>query len=333
MKLVLLTADNLPSSIDELRRAPATADVAALLPTLAATRPPERSLLRRLESAPIRPPGIKLAHPHDYADRSRKEVHFAIHDRFFGVFRASGAAPELFAHAVLVGYRDILREVLACGTTLNDEQWGDLRWGLEEAIRFAGGVPGLDPQSLPPPAGGIAPRDPHRRWRVGHHAFFPLIQAVAVGLNCFQTAVLSEDEQTAAEALRFATAAMRASASAMRFASDFPPPDYGGAVRRAMAPPYLEVGLSGVMSEDHVQLIHCFHGLRELLPTLRGQLVELRDRFIDVVETAYEAHKGVCSRFDGDRIVSLRMSNTSTASAVDVLDQLEASRLKILRSP
>ena len=331
MKLVLLTADNLPRSAGELRSAPATADVAALVPKLATTRPAERSLLEWLAPAPVRPPGVKVAHPDDVADRSRKEEHFAIHDQFFGVFRALGTAPELFAHAILVGYRDILREVLESGTSLTDEQWGDLRWGLEEAIRFAAAVPGLDRRPLPPPPAGRVRPDPHRRWRVGHHAFFPLIQSVVVGLNCFETALLAEDERAAAEALRFATAAMSASASAMRFASDFPPAQYGGVVRRAMAPPFLPVGLSGVMSEDHVQLIRCFHALHELLPTLTGELAELRDRFVDVVETVYVAHTGVCARFEGDHIVSLRMSDSSSATAVDVLVQLRKSRLKILR--
>lgn len=332
MKLVLLCAESLPASRRDMVSTPATADVAAVAGLLAPGQPTEAELLARLDLTPVRPPGVKLARPDLVADRSRRDEHFAIHDRFFGVFRADGEAPELFAHGLLVGYRDILREALRCGTTLTAEQWGDLRWGLEEAVRYATGAPPADPRPLPPPT-GTGRRDPHRRWRAGHHAFFPLIQAVVVGLSCLQSAVVDADEATAAEALRFAAASMRASAAAMRFAADFLPAEYAGAVRVAMAPPYLPVGLSGVMSEDHVRLVHFFHALREIVPGRHGELPELRDRFVDVVESAYEAHIGVCSRFDGDQIVSLRMSRTSTATAVGVLDQLERSRLKTLRSP
>jgi hypothetical protein len=335
MKLVLLAADSLPRTIGELRRDPASAEAeagaGAIAAALAEAIMPAAVMLERLASIPVRPPGVKIARPDYGTPRSRKDVHFAIHDRFFGVFRACGDAPELFAHAVLVGYRDVLREALDCGTTLSEALWGDLRWGLEEAIRFAYGVPPRQPRPLPPPV-GTGRRDPHRRWRAGHHAFFPLIQAVVVGLNCFQSAILDDDMPVAAGSLQFATAVMRASSSAMRFAADFLPAEYAAMVRIAMAPPYLPVGLSGVMAEDHVRLIRCFHELREILPGIPAELRVFRDSFIEAVDAAYAAHSGVCARFGGEHIVSLRMSQGSSGSAVGVLAQLRKSRLKALRS-
>jgi hypothetical protein len=333
MKLVLLAVDNLPRTVYELRWAPATTHVATVTPAIAAGYPDEHELLEQLAAIPVRPTGVKIARVEPFGERTRREEHFAIHDGFFGVFRASGEAPELFAHAVLVGYRDILREALSYGTTLGPVEWGDLRWGLEEAIRYATGAAPKNPRPLPVPTPAPkAHRDPHRRWRAGHHAFFPLIQSIVVGLSCFKNALLDGAEPAAGDALRFAAATMRASASAMRFAADFVPAEYAGMVRPAMAPPYLPTGLSGVMSEDHERLVRSFRELRELFPLLHGDLRRLRDEFVDVVDNVYEAHKHVCGRFDGDRVVSLRMNRSSSESAVGVLDQLQKARLKLLRT-
>src|SRR5262249_46051999 len=77
MRLVLLPAESLPRSMRELRSAPATAEVAALAPVLTGPLQAETALLDLLESIPVRPPGVKLAHPEQAAYRSRKDEHFA----------------------------------------------------------------------------------------------------------------------------------------------------------------------------------------------------------------------------------------------------------------
>ncbi|MET8846904.1 hypothetical protein [Amycolatopsis sp. NPDC004625] len=331
MKLVMLRPAFLPADVGSLRSGPVTGAVAELGPLVATRALADADLLARLAAVPVRPAGTKLDRSAFTGVLNRKEQHFAVHDGFFGVFRATDAATELLAHCALVGYRTILREATRCGTTLDDEQWGRLRHGIEAVIAYALGLPLGEPRPAAAPA-GTAPLDPHRRWRSGHHVFFPLIQGIVLGLGCFQSALNAGRAEDAGEALAFATAAMSASRDAMRFAADFPSGDYRGAVRPAMAPPHLPVGLSGVMSEDHDLLIRRFRELREVFPTLTGPLVARREGFITAVEATYDAHKQVCARFDGDHVVSLRMSASSSAKAVGVLEQLERSRLTTLRS-
>ncbi|NUR28130.1 MAG: hypothetical protein HOV83_20195, partial [Catenulispora sp.] len=289
MKLVMLRPAYLPTDVSSLRSGPVTEAVAGLGPLVAARALSDVELLARLDAVPTRPAGIKLDRSAFTGTLPRKEQHFAVHDGFFGVFRAADAATELLAHCTLVGYRTVLREAFRCGATLNDEQWGRLRHGIEAGIAYVLGLPVGEPRPAPVPA-ATAPLDPHRRWRSGHHVFFPLIQHIVLGLSCFQTAVNAGDVDAADEALAFATTVMYASGDAMRFASDFRSADYGGAVRPAMAPPYLPVGLSGVMSEDHDLLIRRFRELREVFPTLEGRLAARREEFITAVEATYDAH-------------------------------------------
>ncbi|WP_194905547.1 hypothetical protein [Catenulispora rubra] len=331
MKLVMLRPVYLPGDVASLRSGPVTDAVAELGPLVATRALSDVELLARLERIPIRPAGIKIDRSAFSDGLPRKERLFAIHDGFFGVFRATDATTELLAHCVLVGYRTMLREAARCGTTLDDAQWGRLRHGVEATIAYLLGLPIGEPQPAVVPTGTVA-LDPHRRWRSGHHVFFPLIQAIVLGLGCFQAAVNDGQTEEADEALAFATVVMTASGDAMCFASDFQPQHYGGAVRPAMAPPYLPVGLSGVMSEDHDLLIRRFRELREVFPTLQDRLVPRREAFITAVEGTYDAHKQVCAKFDGEHVVSLRMSTDSSAKAVGVLEQLERSRLNTLRS-
>lgn len=331
MKLVMLRPVYLPSDIAALRSLPVTGAVAELGALVATRALDEADLLALLERVPIRPPGIKIDRSAFTGDLPRKERLFSVHDGFFGVYRAADATPELFAHSVLVGYRTLLREAARCGTTLDAAQWGQLRHGIEATVAYLLGLPLGEPRPVPAPS-GTAPLEPHRRWRSGHHVFFPLIQAIVLGLGCFQAAVNAGQIEEADEALAFATVVMTASSDAMCFASDFEPEHYSGAVRPAMAPPYLPVGLSGVMSEDHDLLIRRFRELREIFPTLPQALLPRREAFIAAVEDTYDAHKRVCAKFDGEHVVSLRMSADSVAKAVGVLEQLERSRLNTLRS-
>ena len=331
MKLVMLRPAFLPADTGSLRSGPVSEAVAELGELVAARALDDTELLARLDTVPVRPAGIKLDRSSFTGVLARKEQHFAVHDGFFGVFRATDAATELLAHCALVGYRTALREAARCGTTLDEQQWGRLRHGIEATLAYVLGLPIGAPRPAPVPR-GTAPLDPHRRWRSGHHVFFPLIQAIVLGLGCFQSALNAGRLDTAEEALDFAAVVMTASRDAMRFASDFPPEAYRDAVRPAMAPPYLPAGLSGVMSEDHDLLIRRFRELREVFPALTGPLTARREEFIRAVEGTYDAHEGVCAKFDGEHVVSLRMSASSAAKAVGVLEQLKQSRLTTLRS-
>jgi hypothetical protein len=189
------------------------------------------------------------------------------------------------------------------------------------------GVPG----SAPVPVGRRV-RDPHARWRAGHQVFFPLVQATLVGLRCFVSAVLDGSEPDACDSIGFATDVMQASARALEFAADFAPGSYSGDVRPSMTPPGTPQGLSGLMSADHHEMVRLFQQLRPVAAVLDPAARRLYDDFVDTVEQTYQAHVHVCTRFRGDRIVSLRMSHASSMSASAVLEQLGATRVKALRS-
>ena len=63
---------------------------------------------------------------------------------------------------------------------------------------------------------------------------------------------------------------------------------------------------------------------------LSADLRRLYDRFIEAVESTYLAHRHVCVRFRGDRVVSLRMSHSSSMTAADVVEQMGKARVQVL---
>src|SRR5204862_471760 len=81
--------------------------------------------------------------------------------------------------------------------------------------------------------------DPLRRWRVGHHVFFALIQSLVVTFHWFSSAIAAADLDAAQAALELAATLMWGSAAAFRFAGDFPPEEYDEVVRPSMMPPNL----------------------------------------------------------------------------------------------
>lgn len=328
MKQLLLFPDDLPVTVADTRAAPSH----AVLRLAAALRGGAgcADLAAVLDDTPARPDGVKIER-WAWRERSRRTEQFAILDTFFGVLRVSADTAAMFGHSAAVAYHALLTDVARGGTDLPRAQWNQLRWGLETIARFC-----TDGERARPPDGPVpvatAQRDPHLRWRVGHQVFFPLVQATVVGLRCFLSAVLDDDFDTAAEALRFADDVMLASGRALEFAADFDPADYARAVRPSMTPPGTAQGLSGLMSADHHVMVGLFQKVVPVAAVLDPQLRTSYDRFVDTVETTYQAHQHVCVRFRGDHVVSLRMNHSSSLTAVDVLAQLGATRVKGLSS-
>ena len=189
------------------------------------------AMLAHLQRLPLRPEGVKLDR-WEWHEVTRRTEQFAVLDRYFGISRTAADAREMFGHCAAVAYRALLDDTTLFGTDLTPEHWNELRWGLQQAIRFGvGAEPAAAPPTSPVP-GGMWHRDAHRRWRTGHQLFFPLVQAILVGLRCFASAVLAGDRPAARESMRFATDVMLASARALQFAADFPPDTYGSAVAR-----------------------------------------------------------------------------------------------------
>jgi hypothetical protein len=328
MRQLLAFPHDLPGTLAEATdsASPAVREIAAAL--RAGVRDQE-AVLGALRALPVRPPGAKLDR-WEWHSRSRRADQFAILDQFFGVSRATAATGELFAHAAAVAYRAMLDDALRSGTGLSDAQWSELCWGLESIIQFCAAAPSPARPTGPAPRGDRA-RDPHLRWRTGHQVFFPLVQAALVGLRCFVCGVLDDAPDQAAEALRFASGVMQASARALEFAADFSPESYAADVRPSMTPPGTKIGLSGLMSADHHDMVVHFQQVRPIRAVLHGELGLAYDHFVDTVAATYDAHRHVCSRFNGDRGVSLRMNDASSTTAAGVLEQLAAARVRMLR--
>jgi hypothetical protein len=328
MRQVLALPGDLPGTFAEARHSagPAVREIAA---ALAAGARDQETMPDALRALPLRPPAAKLER-WEWHSRSRRARQFAILDQFFGVTRATSATGELFGHAAALAYRTMLEDAQRSGTGLNDAQWNELCWGLETIIQFCAAAP-------PParPAGraprGRAPRDPHLRWRTGHQVFFPMVQAILVGLRCFVSAVLDDASEEAAQALAFASRIMCASARALEFAADFTPHSYATSVRPSMTPPGTKMGLSGLMSADHHEMVVHFQQVRPIQAVLRGELSLAYDRFVDTVTQTYQAHRHVCTRFNGDQMVSLRMNDATSMTAAAALEQLAAARVRMLR--
>ncbi len=321
---------DLPGNVHDLRSTAPSRHVRTLADALAAGGADPRALLALVRDMPMRPDTVKLDR-WEWHPATRRSEQFSVLDSFFGVSRAAAGSREMFCHAAAVGYRGLLADTVEFGTDLQPAQWNELRWGLEATIRFGLGAPAAPAPDTPVPAGS-RPRDPHQRWRTGHQVFFPLVQGILVGVRCFAGATLAGDPATALESLAYATCVMRASARALEFAADFAPDNYGSAVRPSMTPPGVPQALSGLMSADHHELVASFHEIRPVVAALDGEARAAYEAFVDSVELTYHAHRYVCARFNGDRVVSLRMNHASSMSAAEVVDQLGRARVKMLRS-
>jgi hypothetical protein len=256
------------------------------------------------------------------------------YDTFFGVSRADPPADGVLTQSLLVAYRSLLEDGLACGTRMSWAQWSALCTTFHVMIAFVAGTqsqPGTLPVAEPPLLRWHT--DPHRRWRIGHHVFFTLTQSLIVALHCFRHALHDGDVALARRMLRLATRLLGASAAAFVFAGEFSAGQYQALVRPSMEPPTVSAGFSGLMSPDHHYLVRQLGQLRPELRDLPYELAADHRRFVTALGQVYEAHKYVCARFGGDRGASLRMSSASAVSAVEVIHGLKVARTKLVRSP
>jgi hypothetical protein len=258
----------------------------------------------------------------------------AEYDAFFGVARAELAPVGVVEHSLLVVYRSLLEEAVSCGTRLSWSQWSGLCAAFHAMLGLVTGA-GADaaPLGVPEPPLLRWHLDPHRRWRTGHHVFFVLTQGVIIALGCLRQACADGDIDLAARMLRLATRLLIASAAAFAFTGEFSAAQYHGQVRPSMEPPGVSAGFSGLLSPDHHYLVKLLGVLGPQLRALPPGLAAPHRSFVMAMGTVYEAHKYVCSRFGGDRSASLRMSEASTVSAVEVIHGLKVARTKLVRSP
>lgn len=295
---------------------------------------------------------LQLLYPHDLPSRvqdfgavgpvapaawseretGRTAERFALLDRFFGLTRVAGAASFL-GESAAVSQERLREHVAAHGSSLEESRLAEVVASLELVQRVSvGGLTIRAPQTAPVLAGDtVTPADPHRTWRVGHQAFFPLIQGALAGLRVFMTAATESDDEHGRQALEFTAECMAGSIRAMEFAADFRPRDYREKVRPSMAPPFLPQGLSGLMSADHHHLVKTYPAAAWVVRQSAPEVREAYDALVSVVESSYAAHVHVCDRFEGSGMASLRMSESSEMAATEVIRRMGRSRVEVLR--
>ncbi|MEH2460175.1 hypothetical protein [Nostoc sp.] len=77
-------------------------------------------------------------------------------------------------------------------------------------------------------------------WKKLHWSFFSMIQALNIGLQRFEQAMINENLALAQAELESAATLMLASGAAMELAASFNPVDYDQQIRPTMIPPHVE---------------------------------------------------------------------------------------------
>lgn len=269
-------------------------------------------------------------------EQTEKDYYVNIVDDYMGVIRVKGDSGVILLWSILQAYAELLEEALTAGTYLEAAQWSNLRHAFESTLRYLGQEsvesapnPFLIPLTLSTP--DPANFDPLRRWVIGHHIFYVIIQNLVVALNCFQTEIISGRFHEAETAMALATFLMWGSESALQFTGDSSQSQFQDVVRPSMMPPHAPPGLSGQFSRDHIYLVKLLSQLKPTFANLNSNLAIEHQQFVKAFEAAYEAHKFVCGKFVGIKSQSLRMNSSSTKSAVAVIDDLKILRLKNLK--
>lgn len=266
-------------------------------------------------------------------ETGRTANQFALLDRFFGVTRVAGA-PAFLADSARSAQQSVCTHVVTHASSMSLCRLAQLLSALELVHAVAGSGLMVAPRpapALPALSGPTGTSNPHLSWRVGHLAFFPLIQGALVGLRTFMSAADDGDDENAVAALRFAADCLSGSIRAMEFAADFSPAEYRSQVRPTMAPPFLPEGLSGLMSADHHHLVKTFPAAAWLARQSAPEVQCAYDAVVAVVESSYAAHVHVCDRFQGAATTSLRMAPQTQMSATEVIVRMGRSRVEGLR--
>lgn len=226
------------------------------------------------------------------------------YEAYFGVQRLAGGDPlASLGEAALVAYHRLLLDSLR-GCSLGSVELSLLQGTFEEIAATLGGAP--DPSLAEPVVPGSwagarseAPVDAMVRWKLGHQAFFVLIQASIAAHTQLAVALRERQHRPAAEALSLATRLWWGTAAAFRYTGDFSADDYERVVRPSMSPPAMKHGFSGLLSVDHAYLLRAVKALRPALQELPEELGREHRLYLQALDAAYEAHAFVCERFVG----------------------------------
>lgn len=251
-------------------------------------------------------------------------------DIAFGIQRIAGPPLPLLVDAAVAALIGVLELAADRGTGLDERSWTDLVRGVDHLLDWCAD-PDVPSQRrpVPVPVGSRAPEqyDALRSWVRGHHVFMVLAQGTAMACACLADHATRGDTEGARIAATVATALMWASRGALKHAGDVAQPEYNNEIRPTLMPPVAPPKMSGLRWRDHEALV------RELAGSASGWAwLTHRDdaplaAFRGALDATYDAHRGVCEHFVGDRSPSLLANTASTRSAVGVLDQFRELRL------
>lgn len=227
------------------------------------------------------------------------------YDGYFGVQRLTEADPLVsLGEATLVVYYRLMLDSLR-GHSLSAVELADLHGAFEATVSILTGTLAsapMDPADPPSPAGAPPGTsvDAMLRWKLGHHTFFILIQALIIVHARLAAALELRRLPQAQEAFSLATRLWRGTAAAFRYTGDFTAEDYEQIVRPSMRPPFLKDGFSGFFSADHAYLLRAIKSLQPILQELPPELEQEHQSYLRALDAAYEAHAFVCERFVGE---------------------------------
>ncbi|MFC0696323.1 hypothetical protein [Paraburkholderia humisilvae] len=274
--------------------------------------------------------GEIVSHPIVHVGSDRVTLEGIECDAYFAVDRVSADPGVGFLSSLLLSYCEMFDDFEKNCTSL---AISDLRYlyGLIPRIFSFSGIDDefYTPITLPRSQITADQVIPNVRWEIGHHAFFTTIQALSFSLSCLLHAIEEDRLSDINSALELATSLVLGSSAVMKYASAFSASEYSEIVR-----PTMPDGFSGIYNFDHRYLVGLFGRLRGVVPILVVRSSDMYSQFLTAVGAMYEAHAGVCSRFGGGTLPSLRMKAQGTSTvqtSVELLDKFRIKRLALLK--
>ncbi len=251
------------------------------------------------------------------------------HDEFFRVRRDTESAPVAFVLGLFKALAILREDIETAPTRLEPSRLVQMSSAITQTLSMALNV--SLPSSLPTfrASPDIAPESySAKRWIRGHQLFATLSQGLIFAVNAIGEADAADDDDTMRAAAALKASLLEASATCLELTGDFPEAIYSASIRTSMESPFLPEGFSGLLSNDHRQLILRMKLLRPAIERLRERHPDRHALIHEKLSAVYQSHKHVCARFVGPEQTSLLMAQTSCRSAVEQIERFRQMRLR-----
>ncbi len=251
------------------------------------------------------------------------------HDEFFRIRRTSNHAAERFIAALFRGLAILREDVESAPTRLETDRIAQLADALAQTLAVALNADRHVGRRTFKPAPQTPPLDySAKRWIRGHQLFAILSQALIFALNTLGEADEAGFDEGMREASALTADLLQASACALELTGDFPQAIYNASIRTSMESPFLPDGFSGLLSNDHRQLVLRMKLLRPSIERLHERHPDCHALIFEKLDGVYQSHKHVCARFVGPEQSSLLMAQSSGRSAVEQIERFRQMRLR-----